>query len=278
MHRVLAILCSLLAFSCAAQEAKPEYRLVWSDEFEVDGKPDAKKWGYERGFVRNRELQWYQAENAFCKDGRLIIEGRRERKPNPDYKKGSKDWQKQRKHIEYTSACLVTKGLHDWRYGRFEVKAKISAKNGLWPAIWFHGAKGEWPSCGEIDLMEYYQGHLYANACWGTRTRWVAKWDSSKKAVASFGDKDWDNRFHIWRMDWNEDSIRLYVDDQLLNTIDLTRTINPTDRGPRNPFHHAHYLMINLAIGGDGGGDASKTAFPSRFEIEYVRVYQIKGK
>ena len=253
-----------------------EYRLIWGDEFEVDGKPNPKNWTFEHGFVRNEEHQWYQPENAICRDGKLIIEGRRERKLNPNYKENSGNWKENRKHIEYTSSCLMTKGLHSWKFGRFEVKARIKTEKGLWPAIWFLGVEGEWPSNGETDLMEYYGGHIHANACWGTKARWNAKWDSRKKPVKSFGDSKWDEKFHVWRMDWDSKSIKLYVDDQLLNTIDLTKTINPTDRGPENPFHQPHYLLLNLAIGGSVGGDPSETPFPTRYEIEYVRVLQKK--
>jgi beta-glucanase (GH16 family) len=278
MKHLFATSCAaaavLLVLLPATSRAAEVYRLVWSDEFEADGKPDPQKWTYERGFVRNRELQWYQAENAVCKDGRLIIEGRRERTPNPVYKAGSTDWKENRSHIEYTSACLVTEGLHQWQYGRFEVKAKITAQDGLWPAFWFLGVAGEWPSRGEIDLMEYFGGNILANACWGSKVRWNPTWDTSKTPVTSFASSDWDARFHVWRMDWDSNSIRLYVDDQLLNTIDVTKTINPTDRGPKNPFRQPHYLLINLAIGGDAGGDPSKTAFPTRYEVEYVRVFQ----
>jgi beta-glucanase (GH16 family) len=268
----LFILFLIAAF--IGEAAADDYRLVWADEFEVDGRPDPENWSYEHGFVRNRELQWYQPENAYIEGGRLVIEGRRERRENPNYREGSKNWKESRKYIEYTSACLVTKGLHSWQYGRFEIKARIKAEDGLWPAIWFLGVEGEWPSNGEIDLMEFYQGMILANACWGTKNRWKAKWDSFKKPVASFGDPDWDEKFHIWRMDWDRDSIKLYLDDELLNTIDLSKTINPTDRGPKNPFRQPHYLLLNLAIGGTAGGDPSKTDFPTRYEIEYVRVYQ----
>jgi beta-glucanase (GH16 family) len=154
------------------------------------------------------------------------------------------------------------------------VKARIRAQDGLWPAIWFLGVRGEWPSNGEIDLMEYYKGNILANACWGTRARWKAKWDDFKKPVSSFGDKQWDRKFHIWRMDWDKKAIKLYVDGTLLNTIDLAGTINPTNRGPKNPFHQPHYLLLNLAIGGTAGGDPSQTPFPTRFEIDYVRVFK----
>jgi beta-glucanase (GH16 family) len=266
---------STLAFTQTGGGNLPEgYERVWAEEFDQDGRPNPENWTFEQGFVRNRELQWYQPENAFVEHGKLIIEARREQKPNPNHNPQTEDWRQNRKTIEYTSACLKTMGLHSWQYGRFEVRARIKAEAGLWPAIWFLGVDGEWPSSGEIDLMEYYRGDILANACWGTEERWVAKWDTGKIPVASFGDPDWDEKFHVWRMDWDETSIRLYVDDQLLNTIDLAETINPTDRGPKNPFHQPHYLLLNLAIGGDNGGDPSGTDFPSRYEIDYVRVYQ----
>ena len=260
------------------QTEQDTYRLVWSDEFDVDGKPDPQKWNYEKGFVRNHELQWYQPENAFCANGKLLIEGRREHKPNPDYQENSSSWKQQRKNIDYTASSLTTRGLHAWQYGRFEVKARIAAKNGLWPAIWFLGQDGNWPENGEIDLMEYYQGQILANACWGGKPKSdggrLAEWDSVKKSVRAWGDPAWDQKFHVWRMDWDQTSISLYLDDELLNAIDLSKTLNHEGCALRNPFHQPFYLLLNLAIGGDNGGDPSDTAFPTRYEIDYVRVYQ----
>ena len=247
------------------------YKLVWSDEFNKSGSLDSEKWDYETGFKRNHELQWYQSDNATCQDDRLVIEARQETKPNPTYKWDG-DWRQKRKNINYTSACVISK--QNWQYGRFEIKAKIKAEDGLWPAIWFLGIEGEWPSNGEVDLMEYYQGNILANLCWGTKQRWNPKWATVKKPVSSFKEPDWDSRFHVWRMDWNEESIELYVDNILLNKVDLNKTVNPTQLGPKNPFRQPHYLLLNLALGGQNGGDVSKTAFPSRYEIEYVRVYQ----
>lgn len=271
--RFVAVFTTLISLSSLCSAAH-EYQLVWADEFEIDGAPNPKNWTFERGFVRNHELQWYQPENAVCTNGVLVIEGRKERKPNPRYTKGSRSWKENRTFIEYTSSCLITKGLQEWKYGRFEIKARIKTQAGLWPALWFLGVDGEWPSNGEIDLIEYYDGNILANACWGTTKRWQAKWDNSKTPVNSFDDPKWDAQFHIWRMDWDSQTIKLYLDDALLNTIDLTQTINPTDRGPENPFQQPHYLLLNLAIGGNSGGDPSKTEFPTTFEIDYVRVFQ----
>ena len=250
------------------------YELVWADEFEVAGKPDPTKWIYENGFVRNNELQWYQSDNAFVEDGVLVIEGRRDTFPNPNYDPSSEDWRTNREHITYTSSSIQTRGLYAFRYGRLEVRAKIRTEEGLWPAIWTLGEGHEWPIGGEIDIMEYYGGNILANAAWASANRWKPIWDGSRTPVASFDDPIWDQQFHIWRMDWTFDSIHIYVDDLLLNTIDVSKTIN--QRGDiSNPFRDTEqFILLNLAIGGNNGGDPSDTAFPSRYEVDYVRVYQ----
>ena len=255
------------------RSAGAERRLVWSDEFETNGPPDPRNWSFETGFVRNNELQWYQPENARCERGRLIIEGRRERKRNPTYSPNSPDWRTSREYAGYTSACLTTKGLNNWQYGRFEMKGRIDTRPGLWPAFWTLGIDGEWPRCGEVDIMEYYRGWLLANAAWGTAQRWAARWASVRKPIAAFPDPDWSGKFHVWRMDWGPKAIQLSLDGLLLNTVDLDQT-NNQDRAGKNPFHQPHCLLLNLAIGGTHGGDPSKTRFPARFEVEYVRVYQ----
>jgi len=264
---------ALLAQACFAEEST-QYKLVWADEFNRDGRPDPNNWTYEQGFVRNEELQWYQPDNARCENGMLIIEARRERLPNPDYDPDSNNWRRGRRYAEYTSACLKTSGLHNWTFGRFEMRGRIDTRAGLWPAFWTLGSARGWPGCGEIDIMEYYRGLLLANTCWAGERRWAAIWDDLKKPITEFGDPaEWSSKFHVWRMDWDKDNIKLYVDDELLNTIELSKTINRTP-DKTNPFHEPHYILLNLAIGGTNGGDPSPTEFPARFEIDYVRVYR----
>ena len=205
-------------------------------------------------------MQWYQSENALCEKGHLILEGRREKKPNPDYEACSTDWKKSRKQIEYTSASVTTRGLHEWQYGRFEMRARIDAHPGMLPAFWTLGTVGQWPSNGEIDIMEYYKGTLLANVAWGTKRRWKAKWNSVKKPLTEFKDPDWAKKSHVWRMDWDDQAIKLYVDGELLNSTQLKDTVND-DAERRNPFKQKHYILLNLAVGGGNGGDPSKNRF-----------------
>jgi beta-glucanase (GH16 family) len=249
------------------------WQLVWADEFNTDGRPDPRNWQFENGFVRNHELQWYQPDNARCENGLLILEARQEQRPNPTYQLGSAYWQNQRPTIDYTSASLNTRGLHQWQYGRFEMRGRINVSSGLWPAFWTLGVQGQWPSSGEIDIMEFYRGKVLANVASGTAQPNTAKWHSETKPIAEFNDPTWADMFHVWRMDWDAQAIRLYLDDQLLNETLLTETVNQDGTG-FNPMQQPHYLLLNLALGGDNGGPLAGTAFPNRFEVDYVRVYQ----
>jgi beta-glucanase (GH16 family) len=119
--------------------------------------------------------------------------------------------------------------------------------------------------------MEFYQQHLHANTCYGDGG---GKWDSFKKPIGDFfkQDPDWAKKFHVWRMDWDEKSIKIYVDDFLMNETDITNTKNADGF---NPFHQKHCVILNLAIGSTGG-DPKDVEFPTRYEVDYVRVYQQK--
>lgn len=272
------ITCLIVIFACTplrqSIESNDGYALVWQDEFDCSRKIDERDWNYERGFRRNFEAQWYKSDNVNCHDGILEIEAKREVVDNPFYEASSDNWRKQRKQAFYTSGSINTKGKHSWKYGRFEIRARIQTQDGLWPAIWFLGNEGTWPKRGEIDLMEYYQGQILANAAWAQADSDKPVWDSVKIPMSDFNDPHWHEKFHLWRMDWDKDFIQLYLDDQLINSIDLSKAINPAGKLPKEPFQQPHYLLLNLAIGGKAGGDPSNTAFPNKYEIDYVRVFQ----
>lgn len=269
----------MLLFGCATKDSKPSkiqgFELKWNDEFNNNGSPNKKNWNYELGFVRNNENQWYQKDNAYCKNGFLIIEAKKEPRVNPNFiSSDHKDWRKNRDSIKVTSSCLITRGKYSWKYGRFEMKAKIPSAKGMWPAFWTLGEQGNWPANGEIDIMEYYRGKILANVAWKSSTGSTA-WKSKVALLDSFKNESWANEFHIWRMDWDENSIKLYVDDLLLNEVALKETINSKNQATC-PFQQPHYLLVNLAVGGSEGGDPVDESFLSKFIIDYIRVYQKK--
>lgn len=262
------------------------YKLAWYDEFNIDGQLSSD-WEYENGFVRNEELQWYQSDNASVRNGCLLIEGRKEKVVNPNFIPGSNDWKTSRNIAKYTSSSVNTSKSHYFKYGRFEVRAKISVSTGAWPAIWLLGNQWEWPLCGEIDMLELYlvnnKPNILANVCWGSGDPWTPIWNKRNFPLSSFESKDqnWSDKFHIWRMDWDNNFIRIYLDDDLLNEIDLKTTNNQGWNGNyENPFSNyvenfGCYILLNLAIGSNAG-TPDDDAFPLRYKVDYVRVYQKK--
>ena len=278
--------------------------LKFHDEFNGTGKPDASVWRFEEGFVRNEELQWYTDRNAEMDgQGALVFTGKAERVQNPNYDASSSDWKLNRQYAEYTSSSIVSS--YRFRKGTMIVRAKIPAVDGAWPAIWTTGTSDEgytwqWPFGGEIDLLEYYLvggvPSIHANACWGGKSRYDAVWDSYNRPLAQFtaDDPEWADKYHIWRMDWTDDTIELYLDDELMNTINLSETTNGDGDGfpdPwwygawRNPFkdegnkgennedyNFGQQIFLNLAMGRNGGDPAGNV--PMQYYVDYVRVYQ----
>ena len=261
-------------------------KLVWNDEFNVDGKL-SDEWSYEKGFVRNNELQWYQEDNCFVEDGALILEARRETVDNPNYdpEAPERDWKRSRKVAEYTSGSVNTRNSFTFKYGKLEVRAKISVAKGCWPAIWTLGNQWGWPHGGEIDIMEYYLTGkedvptILANVAWGNMRG--AEWRTTHHPLSKFleADPDWVEKYHIWTMDWTPEKIVLLLDGEVMNTVDLSETVNTGFRANgENPFCNdypdfADYILLDHAIG-QNGGDPSATEFPQRYCIDYVRVYQ----
>lgn len=276
------------------------YELVWADEFDEPGRP-AAHWSYEQGFVRNRELQWYQPDNATVENGCLVITGRRETVVNPLYDPESRDWRRERPQAEFTSSCVTTRESFAFRYGRLEVRARIPVARGAWPAIWTLGNRWGWPANGEVDVMEFYRRAqaappggekreaaeagpeipiILANACWmGPDGR--DAWDEGTVPFAHFLELNprWASKFHLWRMDWDADFIRIWLDGELMNEIDLgqadcgggaNRDVNPFSNDVED---FGHYILLNLALGGHGG-EPDIEAFPLRYEVDFVRVYR----
>jgi len=254
-----------------------DWELVWSDEFDQDGPPDAAKWTYEQGFVRNRELQFYtkdRPENARVADGNLIIEGHYERFPNPNHRANAPErrWQQRREFSDYTSASLTTRGLASWTYGKIEVRAKLPSGRGTWPAIWMLGTNiGQvgWPACGEIDIMEHV-GHepdaVHANV--HTRGYNHTRGNGRGKRLAlPEAEKD----YHVYAVEWTPEKLAFFVDSKSFFTCE-----NDGTGVDSWPFDGPEYLILNLAIGGAWGGaqGVDPDVFPQQFLIDYVRVYQ----
>lgn len=259
-----AVLLPAAARAANGPEAQG-WKLVWSDEFDKPGLPDAAKWDYEEGWVRNNELQYYtrgRQENARVEGGNLVIEGRKEEYKLPAPSRG-------RDTADYTSASLTTRGKASWQYGRIEVRAKLPQGKGVWPAIWMLGDNIKtvgWPACGEVDIMEFV-GHTPDKVHATLHYRKEGKHASKGSALKV--DKPWE-AFHVYAVEWTPEQMVFTYDDQKYHTFDLSAA----DDGGDNPFRHPQYLILNLALGGSWGGKMDDSVLPQKFLIDYVRVYQ----
>lgn len=271
-----------LLFSCKNKTAESikHYQLVWSDEFNYKGEPDSSKWGYEKGFIRNNEAQYYtnKLENVRVENGNLILEARKENIANEKFRTDefkNKSWLRYISEIDtaqYTSGSISTEGLANWTYGKIEVRAKLPRGVGQWPAIWMLGVNREkvgWPKCGEIDIME----HLGYNkdSIFGTiHTQAYNHMKGTQKGKKVFIDKPYD-KFHVFSMEWTPKKI-----DFLLDGIVYNQITNPNVSEDEWPFDKAFYLKLNVAIGGGLGGrkGIDDSVFPQQMVVDYVRVYQ----
>jgi beta-glucanase (GH16 family) len=287
---ILSGLIGLLAITVALSPGQPAWakhypwKLVWSDEFEQEGLPDPQKWGYEEGFVRNRELQYYtkdRTENARVENGVLILEARREpwKNTRPDFRKkkaaqaGSSPASVYQRPAmaAYTSASLKTLGKASWTYARIEVRARLPQGTGVWPAIWTLGTNKQevgWPACGELDIMEHvgYAPHIIQANVHCTKSRAQKLNNEAKIKIVDPAEK-----FHLYSMNWSEKQIDFFVDRKKYQTYK-----NDGSGEAAWPFDKPQYLLLNLAIGGSWGGaqGVDDSIFPQRMEVDYVRVYQ----
>lgn len=275
MKKIFFIALQLFAFTALAQ-IKSEMELVWQDEFNNVGLPDAAKWDYEEGFIRNQEKQYYtkqQLKNCQVKNGFLTLTGVKERVANTFYQFNTTDWRYKDSLAFYSSASINTKSKFNFTYGRVEVKAKLPKGNGIWPAIWMLGVDktvGGWLHIGEIDIMEFIGNephHIYGTIHYA---------DSLTGKHASKGSrivvKDLHSNFHVYAMEWDEKKIDIFFDDSLYHRV----YIDSLSTVAKSPFRKPFYILLNLALGGAWPGPIDDAVLPQQFVIDYIRVYQKK--
>ena len=259
----LSSLANASDIDLSAPMDKGGWKLIWSEEFDYTGFPDSTKWSYDtEGNVYqwgNNEAQYYTSgrkENAWVSDGVLRITALKEPMEGRSY----------------TSARLITKGKGDWLYGRFEIRAKLPTGRGTWPAIWMLPTDweyGDWPKSGEIDIMEnvgYDPDTIVVSSHTEKYNHAIGTQKNAKIACP-----DCYKAFHVYALEWEEDEYRLYVDDQLYFTFKNEGTGYEVW-----PYDKRFHILLNLAIGGNWGGQKGidDSLFPHVFEIDYVRVYK----
>jgi beta-glucanase (GH16 family) len=241
------------------------YQLVWADEFDKDGLPDNQKWTFDYGDGcpsicewGNEEKQFYtkRLKNARVEDGKLIIETHKEKF----------------EESEYTSSRIATNQKGDWKYGKFEIRAKLPSGLGVWPAIWMLPTDweyGGWPKSGEIDIMEHV-GHVQDSIYGTIHTKAYNHSIGTHIGQPTFVENP-ANEFHNYSIEWTENSIKWFVDE-----VQYFEVENEQKTFAEWPFDKRFHLVLNIAVGGFWGGEKGidNNIFPQKMMIDYVRVYQ----
>jgi len=255
-------LLALVAPNCCHADQKPlkinekDWKLVWADEFDTPGAPNPKYWDYEIAApYKNSELQYYtdRPKNVRVENGKLILEAHNE--PMTDYKNSTKMGS-----AKYTAGAINTRNRITFLYGRIEASCRFSTAKGSWPAFWAMGDKYKWNKCGEIDVMEYMRRPNEIKASMHpSGGRWVDAMNPDKEV-------------HTYTMVWSPNDLQFFVDGKHFwgRGIEQFQGYRENDQMCRIRF----YLLLNIAIGGIGGGpQIDESAFPMRMEVDYVRVY-----
>ena len=231
---------------------------TWNED--LAGKPEYLKSARNR--TKALEYGYDRPENIRVSDGNLIIEVRKD-KPNVV---GT--------IREYSSGRVRTKHRGDWKYGRFEIRAKLPRGQGIWPAIWMLPTDekyGTWASSGEIDIMELV-GQKPQQVL-GT-LHYGDKWPNNKHTGASFDlpQGTFADDFHTFTIQWEKGRIQWFVDGKHYQT--QTKWHTPAAAFPA-PFDQRFHLLLNVAVGGNlPGNPDGTTKFPQQMLVDFVRVYQ----
>jgi beta-glucanase (GH16 family) len=262
------IVIVVMLYNCSSSEIQTVTtlnQLVWSDDFDNGSVPNPTFWGYENGDGTsqgipgwgNNELQYYtdRLENVKVEGGMLEITAIKEAYMGANY----------------TSGRILTKGLFQNKYGRYEARIKLPLGQGIWPAFWLLGDNGSgagWPQIGEIDIMEY-RGQEPTVVHGSVHGPGYSAGEAITKSYRLTNDR-FDSNFHVFGIEWGPKYINFYVDDVLYNQI-TPANVTGNWVFDSNEF----YIILNMAVGGSfAGNPTSETVFPQKMYVDYVRVFQ----
>jgi beta-glucanase (GH16 family) len=261
----------MLKEATATMAAPAGWKLVWRDEFNMPAgaKPDTQNWNYDLGGGGwgNDESEYYtdsQANAAMDGQGHLVITAQEVDKHNGA---GLNCWYGA---CKYTSARLLSRGKYEFTYGRIESRIRIPSGQGIWPALWLLSSdvcRAGWPGCGEMDIMENI-GREAATVHGTVHGPGYAGANGIGKAFQLPSGRFADD-YHVYALEWEQNQIRWYVDDQLYFSL------SPTQVPGKWVFDHSFFIILNVAVGGGwpGNPDATST-YPQHMMVDYVRVYQ----
>ncbi|UTW58746.1 glycoside hydrolase family 16 protein [Kordiimonas sp. SCSIO 12603] len=294
MSVLLAPLFGELVHADAKADA-PEWQLVWSDEF-TGYQIDREKWQFDIDCWGggNNEKQCYTAlpENASVSGGFLKITAHHKTSTGYALPLHLRKGEDEMRELPFSSARLVTRGKAAWRYGRFEIRAKLPEGQGTWPAIWMLPRKnryGSWAASGEIDIMEAVNLGARCDECSGGKENRIlgtlhygAEWPENTHKGSDITLPISPDGFHIFAVEWKQGEISWFVDGQKYSSLTSEDWFSAGGKAKGSvyaPFDQPFYLILNLAVGGKLAEERNEKGvdvedFPKSMLVDWVRIYQ----
>jgi beta-glucanase (GH16 family) len=248
---------------CGVQTIDNQWVCTWTDEFNGDALL-TDHWNVEVNGDGggNQEAQYYRSENISVSDGTLKITAKRENYLGK----------------QYTSGRINSRYKVNPQFGRVTFRAKMPAGRGTWAAVWMlplFNRFGQWPNSGEIDILEYvgYDPGTVFSATHTTKFNHTKNNNPSASRVLV----DPENQFYEYEMIWLPGEIRMFVEGNPYGTYRYVPQFNQdVPHDDVFPFQEEFYFIINLAVGGSWGGvqGIDPLAFPTVFELDYLRLYE----
>ena len=279
------------------------YTLKWIDDFNGNTL-NTNNWSHETKNLNKWQIFVKRPENVVVKDGNLHLIVRKEDK---EYTGDIESWHTEDDRVTafYTAGCINSNGKQAFKYGRFEIRAKVPYSYSLWPAFWTMGINRGWPWGGEIDIYEAVGGNKdgrYRDAEYHSSLHWsdpslpnTLAWSTNKEIKKDAPDALWNSTdtkmvhgstfqlpsfkegkgekladdWHIYGMEWTDKYIKFYYDGEVFQTVDITK------ESMREAYHQPHYILLGNALGGEWSGYPNEnTVLPQTFLIDWVKVWQ----
>jgi beta-glucanase (GH16 family) len=266
------VLCSGDSVNVFAQIPDlPGWQLFWHDEFDGNTLNTTNWTALNRQDSFNSEKQYYTPGQVTIANGNLQLTATNQPLGPKQYRSG-----------------LITSNIL-FGQGRIEARIDLPTTQGMWPAFWMNANQVQWPLGGEIDIMENkgFEPTIVSSAfhwqkdgacCTDNLITHRYSTNDSQGVPVNFT-----TGFHTYAAEWdknpttNVNEVRFYVDNILHLRVDENASPpNPTETPAMSDanFTTAKNIILNLAVGGQFGGDPDgTTVFPQTMLVDYVRVW-----
>ncbi|MCK5368779.1 MAG: glycoside hydrolase family 16 protein, partial [Cyclobacteriaceae bacterium] len=172
----------------------------------------------------------------------------------------------------YLQGAIKSKRKFAFQYGKIEIRAKLEAAKGAWPAFWMLSENEIYEDLphrnGEIDIMERlnYDDSVYQT----THSHWTIEMKQRQNPPYSAKGKINPDDFNVYGLDWYPDKLVYTVNGKTSYEYPKMDGVDPCQW----PFDQPFYVMLDQQLGGGWVGEIDPDDLPAKVIIDWIRLYQ----